>query len=134
MIKFILDAMYYQQVLFLMFATSSLIIFKVPVNLIIKILIVLVICYIIKFGKVKVPDDAECIATIIQSNKSNKYYLSYEFYKINGKCVYKKMEEYDVGITTQVVHPKLIDTKYIRNKKSFEKLKLLFPFFLLSAV
>ena len=87
------------------------------------VLIVLVICYIIKFGKVKVPDDAECIATIIQSNKSNKYYLSYEFYKINGKCVYKKMEEYDVGITTQVVHPKLIDTKYIRNKKSFEKLK-----------
>ena len=72
----------------------------------------------------KVPDDAECIATIIQSNKSNKYYLSYEFYKINGKCVYKKMEEYDVGITTQVVHPKLIDTKYIRNKKSFEKLKI----------
>ena len=49
------------------------------------VLIVLVICYIIKFGKVKVPDDAECIATIIQSNKSNKYYLSYEFYKINGK-------------------------------------------------
>ena len=32
-----------RQVLYLMFATSSLIIFKVPVNLIIKILIVLVI-------------------------------------------------------------------------------------------
>ena len=34
---------YLRQVLYLMFATSSLIIFKVPVNLIIKILIVLVI-------------------------------------------------------------------------------------------
>lgn len=57
------------------------------------VLIVLVICYIIKFGKVNVPDNSECIATIIQSNKSNKYYLSYEFYKINGKCVYKKWKK-----------------------------------------
>ncbi len=93
------------------------------------ICIIVIICIVVGpiiKKDITIPDDAEYVGKIVQSKIQSSYmdsYYEYIFYNANGKNIYQKVKQTDVGITCQYIEPEVMTIGYIRNKKDMEKIK-----------